>query len=293
MNKSENKGWSVEELGDVVHIADMLYGQISSDRQPFKEAQLIKCELIDPNPYQPRKSLNPEDLEELIASVKEVGLLQPLLVISKDERYILVAGERRLTATKTIGLEYVPCIIRNLAEDELLRFSLVENLQREDLTPLEEANAIKLLIDSSGYSYRQIAELLGKSKSFVADRLALLKMPEDIENAVEKKRTPLKKALILKNITDDKTRQDLVERSTRLDVDTLKEAANFYKPDESYRPSLQEPILDYSSILNQVSQISSNIRLYRNRISIQFKSVEILKNLLTQILDKLDEGSDI
>jgi len=139
---------------------------------------------IRPNPFQPRQQFKTEELEALAESIKLHGLLQPILVRPKDGEYELVAGERRWRAAQLAGLTEIPAIIRHCSDDELLALALIENLQREDLNPLDEAQAYKTLMERFGLTQEAIAEKVGKSRAAVANTLRLLNLPEPIKQAL-------------------------------------------------------------------------------------------------------------
>ena len=134
---------------------------------------------VQPNPDQPRKHFAPEKLAELAESIKARGLLQPIIVRRVETGYQILAGERRFRAAQLAGLDKLPALIRTT--DDPLEVALIENLQREDLSPLEEAEGLALLIDRHGYSHREIAELLGKSRPYVSNTLALTRLPESVK----------------------------------------------------------------------------------------------------------------
>jgi ParB family chromosome partitioning protein len=140
--------------------------------------QVIPIEEITPNPDQPRQNLG--DLSELIASIKEKGILEPLLVRKVGGRYQIIAGERRFRAAMDAGLDEVPCIVRETSDAEMMELALIENLQRKDLTPFEEADGFKALAENYGYTHEMMAEKLGKSRSSVTEMLSLTSMPEDV-----------------------------------------------------------------------------------------------------------------
>jgi ParB family chromosome partitioning protein len=140
--------------------------------------RLVPIEDIEPNPQQPRQTLG--DLEELIASVREKGVLEPLLVRKVGGRFQIIAGERRYRAAVEAGLDEVPCIVRETSDAEMMELALVENLQRRDLTPFEEADGLKLLADQYGYTHEMMAEKLGKSRSSITEVLSLASMPESV-----------------------------------------------------------------------------------------------------------------
>ncbi len=139
---------------------------------------------IDINQSQPRKAFDEQSLQELAQSIQEVGLLQPILVTEHRNRYRIVAGERRFRAARLAGLTAVPCIVREFTANEQMEAALVENLQREDLNAIEEAQAVQALMQAAGYTQEQVAQRLGKSRPAVANLLRLLTLPEAIQQMV-------------------------------------------------------------------------------------------------------------
>ncbi len=153
---------------------------------PAEGAQSIPIAQILPNPSQPRGEMDDEKLEELANSIREHGILQPL-ILTKDsgqDFYVLIAGERRLRAAKIAGLQAVPAIVRQANDQERLELALIENIQRENLTPLEAAEAYQKLNDEFGLSHDQIAERVGKSRVAVTNTIRLLKLPEAVRKAI-------------------------------------------------------------------------------------------------------------
>jgi ParB family transcriptional regulator, chromosome partitioning protein len=140
---------------------------------------------IRPNPFQPRKHFDPDKLEELAASIKKNGILQPLIVRRMGSDFEIVAGERRWRAAQRAGLTAVPAIIRGYTDQEMLAWALIENLQREDLNPIEEAKAFQQLIEQFEFTQEQIAERIGKSRVAVTNTLRLLKLPESIAHWIQ------------------------------------------------------------------------------------------------------------
>jgi ParB family chromosome partitioning protein len=147
---------------------------------------LISTQRISPNPRQPRARFNPQELAQLAVSIREHGVLQPLIVARGDqpEQYILIAGERRLLAAREAGLKEIPAIVREASQQELVELALVENVQREDLNPLEAAEAYRQLAEDFGLSHEEIAARVGKSRVAVTNTLRLIKLPEDVRRAL-------------------------------------------------------------------------------------------------------------
>src|SRR5947209_18050433 len=142
--------------------------------------RLVPIEQIDPNPHQPRQVMG--DLSELIASIAEKGIIEPLVVRPRGHRFQIIAGERRYQASVQVGLQELPVVIRDVDDTEMLEVALIENLQRKDLTPFEEAEALHGLAASCGYTHEDLARRLGKSRTSVTESLALNGIPEDIRN---------------------------------------------------------------------------------------------------------------
>jgi ParB family chromosome partitioning protein len=175
--------WSVpeadpqqREAGNVRSLA--LAGTLG--RRQRTVLTLVPLSAVVPNPDQPRKHFAEDALADLAASIKTRGLLQPIVVRRTTDGYRLLAGERRFRAALLVGLDRVPALIREGDDD--LEIALIENLQREDLSPLEEAEALALLIERHGYSHREVADLLGKSRPYVSNTLALNKLPESVKS---------------------------------------------------------------------------------------------------------------
>ena len=160
-------------------------------RSPAKPPWEIPVAEILPNPYQPRRGFPPESLEELAESIRTHGVLQPLLVRKVGDKHQLIAGERRLRAAKMAGLFTVPVIVKDMDDRAAMEIALVENLQREDLNPLEEAEAYKKLLDEFQLTQEEIAKAVGKSRSAVTNTLRLLNLPAEVRTLLaEKKITP-------------------------------------------------------------------------------------------------------
>ena len=143
---------------------------------PF--GRLIPMEDIDPNPNQPRQAMG--DLSELVASIKEKGILEPILVRPVGSRFQIIAGERRYRAALDVGVAEIPCVVRDSSDAETMELALVENLQRKDLSAFEEADALRILADTYGYTHEKMAEKLGKSRSSLTETLSLTAMPEEV-----------------------------------------------------------------------------------------------------------------
>jgi ParB family transcriptional regulator, chromosome partitioning protein len=148
----------------------------------------IDVDLIEPNSQQPRTRFTEDNLEELAQSIRANGLVQPIIVRKRNGVYELVAGERRWRASQRAGLQKIPAIIKDVENDKLLELALIENIQRQELNPIEEARAYKKLIDTVGLTQEMVAERVGKNRTFITNYLRLLKLPDDILNLVSEEK---------------------------------------------------------------------------------------------------------
>jgi ParB family chromosome partitioning protein len=202
--------------------------------------RVIPVERIESNPQQPRMIFDEDALRELAASIREHGVLQPILVRPLgNHRFQLVAGERRWRASKEAGLATIPALVEELDDDTALEISIIENLQREDLSPLEEAGMYDRMVREHGYSIRKLAEKLGKDKGYLENRLRLADAPEEIRQLVSLRKDTLSHAYELMKVPDEKKRRRLAARvaSGELSLVKLREKidgrpARVRRPDE-------------------------------------------------------------
>ena len=226
---------------------------------------------IHPIPYQPRATFDEESIAELAQSIQQVGLLQPLLVRKVDDGYELVAGERRLRAVTSLGMEKVACIVQQDIEDESsAMMALIENLQREDLHYLEEAQCYQKLLETYGLTQEELANRLGKSQSSIANKLRLLKLSDEVKAAMTEKRLSERHARALLKLTDDKQRLDAVERiaekglsvkeTEQMVEKTLNKAYDEKQDGAKPRPKLMRIVRDYRLFMNTINQAVNQLR---------------------------------
>jgi ParB family chromosome partitioning protein len=195
--------------------------------------RVIDMDRIEPNPHQPRKEFG--DLSEMVASVKEKGILEPILVRSHEGRYQIIAGERRYQAARLAGLQRVPCIEVDVDTRGMLEISLIENLQRRDLTPFEEAAAIQRLCDQFRYTHEEIARKLGKSRTVITEALSLNRIPEEIQDRCRQADISSKSMLLqVARQPTTEAMHDLLDRIAREGI-SREEARRFNKPDKPTR----------------------------------------------------------
>lgn len=172
----------------------------------------IAIDDIDPNVEQPRKAFDKDALEQLAQSIREAGVLSPILVVENGMRYRIVAGERRYRAARLAGLASVPCIVRSMTTEQQMEAALIENLQREDLNPIEEAVAIRSLMQECGYTQEQAAQKLGKSRPVIANALRLLNLPKEITDLVITGELSAGHARVLAGVESEKRQLELAHQ---------------------------------------------------------------------------------
>ena len=182
----------------------------------------IPIERVVPNPDQPRMTFHEETIQELAASIREHGVLQPILVRPHGEEFQIIAGERRWRASKVAGKETVPAIVERFDDATALEIALIENLQREDLSPLDEATIYKKMTEELGYSIRNLATKLGKDKGYVENRLRLASAPDDVREMVAQRYDTLSAAYELMKIEDKRRRRSLVKRVIQGDLTLIR-----------------------------------------------------------------------
>jgi ParB family chromosome partitioning protein len=239
-----------------------------------------------PNPGQPRKNFNETELQELSASIKTYGIIQPVIAANAgDGTYIIIAGERRTRAAVLAGLETVPVIIRDYTDQKQLEVSLIENIQRTDLNPIEEAAAYKNLMDFSGLSQDELAFRVGKNRSTVANALRLLKLPVEIQKSIEEGKVSSGHARTLLSVTDVKAREKLYREILAGDV-SVREAEKRASSTEKKAPkkggSKRPPEMD-AMIEKFISKLGTKVviegDLNKGKILIDYYSMEDLERL--------------
>ncbi|WP_018659177.1 ParB/RepB/Spo0J family partition protein [Allofustis seminis] len=184
-----------------------LFQEIEIQETPTHGESVTEIELreIRPNPYQPRRHFNEEALAELAESIRENGVLQPIIVRrSQVKGYEIVAGERRFRASQLIQAEKIPAIVREMDEEMMIKYAILENLQREDLTALEEADAYHLMMERLDLTQEKVADALGKSRSHIANHLRLRTLPDEVKQLLNEERISMGQARTLRGLTDEK-----------------------------------------------------------------------------------------
>ena len=224
MARPDFRATAARRLSEERELSPAIVSLLSND-SPTRSVgvRIVPVDRIDSNPQQPRLAFNQETLDELAASIREHGVLQPILVRpSGVNRYQLVAGERRWRASKQAGLETIPALIEEIDDDTALEISIIENLQREDISPLDEAAMYDRMVREHGYSIRKLADKLGKDKGYLENRLRLADAPPEIRELVSLRKDTLSHAYELMKVDDPKKRRRLADQVARGELTLIK-----------------------------------------------------------------------
>ena len=264
-----------------------------------KPETTLPIEKIRRNPNQPRKNFDETALAELADSIKQNGVLQPILVRKRDTYYEIVAGERRYQACKLAGVKELPVVIREIDDSEVFQLALIENLQRADLSPLEEARGYRQLLDSKGITQEALAQILSKSRSAIANTLRLMDLPLEVQDMMEQGLLTAGHARAILAVPTEEGRIKLAERVVKESL-TVRQTENlaplFSGKDEQPRPRVQTP-QTYKRAARQLRQmLDTNVKVKqvrgKNKIEIEFKDEEELARILGRIRpqEELDGG---
>lgn len=280
-----------------------------NDTENRNETVSLKISQIEPNRNQPRRSFDEEALQELAESIREHGVLQPILVRPQIYGgYQIVAGERRYRASRIAGLTEIPAIIRELSDSETMQIALIENLQRSDLSVLEEAKGYKSLIDDYGFSQEDVARTVGKSRSAVANTLRLLGLPEDVVPFLDDGRLSAGHARALLAIEDKKAIKQTAEKVAKeglsvRETESLVKKINTSKPSEKKKSKTEKPSLYTEVELSLSEHLGTKVSVNQNKakgageLVIEFYNPEELFALANKIeklwnADKADSGNE-
>ncbi len=219
--------------------------------------QHVDIDLIDPNPYQPRTRFREEALEELARSIRASGIIQPLILRPSGARYQLIAGERRWRAAQRAGLQRVPAIVREVPEELALEITLVENIQREDLNPIEQARAFDRLMSEFQLTQEDVAERTGKDRATVANAVRLLRLERSIQDLIEDGRISAGHGRALLAISDAQARMALAQRAARGAI-TVRQLERLASRRARVAPQPQSPLLD-PNIRAAVEELSRHL----------------------------------
>ncbi len=244
------------------------------------------------NPYQPRKHFDEEKLNELALSIKEFGVIEPIIIKKSIKGYEIVAGERRVKASKIAGKTTIPAVIKDFNDEEMMQIALLENIQREDLSPIEEAEAYRKIISSLNLTQEEFSRKVGKSRSYVTNMLGLLRLPKNVQSLVLNKDLSLGHAKILSKLENTDKINELSEKIIKenISVRKLEEILNkedFVKAIPIKRKEYN-PYVHIESIMRE--KIGTSVKINAKKITIPFDSEKDLERIL-EIL-KIDVNSE-
>ena len=247
------------------------------------EVMEIPVNEVRPNPYQPRKTFNEDALNELAESIKNYGVFQPIIVKKGIKGYDLIAGERRLRASRIAGMEKIPAIVKEFTDEEMREISLLENIQRENLTAIELAWAYKGIIDNLDITQEDLAKKIGKSRSHITNTLGLLNLPEDVQKKILDGELSMGHARVLSKMEDEEEVSHLVDKVIKdnISVHALEEISK--KEDIKKRMPVTRRRVDtnYFHIENELRDIlGTKVKVDNKKMSIYFENVNDLNRIL-------------
>ena len=233
---------------------DALLDEIDAPEEARENRLEVNLYDIDTNPNQPRKTFDPEKLAELAASIKRHGIVQPILVKKNGSRYTIVAGERRYRAARAAGLMTVPVILTDVDEDTIMEISLVENIQRENLNPIEEAAAIKLLMQQHDLTQEEVSERVGKSRPAIANALRLLTLAKSVQKLIKDGRLSAGHGKMLAGVGDPRIQMELAEKCVEGDwsVRRLEDEIRFSEMPKRKKKEKPEPTPEFRNAMHRM-----------------------------------------
>lgn len=255
------------------------------------EIREIKLDEIRSNPYQPRKVFDDESLQELASSIKEHGVVQPVIVKKSIKGYELVAGERRTRACRLAGLKTVPAVVKDFNDQEMMEIALIENIQRENLNPIEEAMAYDAIIHSYNLTQEDVAKKFGKSRTYITNLLGLLKLPEETRRFVEEKKLSMSHARALSKLEDKDEINRLASKivDEGLNVRTIENIArDINNPKKLTLPhkGFNSKYSIYEDLMRE--KIGTKVKITNKKIEIPFSSTKELEKILEILKIEVD-----
>ncbi len=257
----------------------------SSEPEGKRVYHFCGIEEIKPNPHQPRKNFVDEQLKELVDSIREKGILQPLIVRRKSEGFELIAGERRWRAAQKAGMKEVPIIIKDVSESEMLELSLIENIQREDLNPIEEAEAFKGLMEQFQLTQEEISQKVGKDRATIANTIRLLKLPPEIKQSLTDGKITMGHARAFLSLEGTDKQRLLLKKLLSSDL-SVRQIENLVRRLRSkHSPARKKPHSDWTSLIEELQRtLGTKVKIvgkrHRGRIEIEYFSPDELDRII-------------
>ncbi len=282
-NKKRALGRGLEQLFNTENLDLDSFEQAVYESASHEEIIDLNLDELRPNPYQPRHNFDREALEELASSIKEHGVFQPIIVKKSIKGYEIIAGERRVRASQIAGLKTIPAIIRNLDDMQMMEIALLENLQREDLSAIEEALAYKTMLERLHITQDELSARVGKSRSHITNLLGLLRLPKDVQDLVTSNKLSMAHARVLSKLEDDERIRELAYDiiENKVPVHSLEERAK--KEDKKVKNVHHtKPVRpDYLYVAELLSdKLDTKVKVKENKIEIGFTNVADLNRIL-------------
>lgn len=300
MPSAKKRGGLGRGLNALVSEAEYETGGSAASAPNVTSETKLPIEDIVPNPNQPRIHFNETELRELSESIQEHGVLQPLLVRKHGNGYEIIAGERRYQASKLAGLEELPVIIKDVNDEEMLALALIENLQRSDLNPVEEAKGYRQLIDASGMTQEALSKAVSKSRSAITNSLRLLDLPEIVQQMIFEGKLTAGHARAILAVPYEDARIRLAEKvvAEGLSVRATENLAPLFSAGETpktSRPATPQSFKKAARVLRQVFNTNVRVKSSRgkNKIEIEFKDEEELSRILGEMIQFDQGGQDV
>ena len=276
---------------------ESLMGGADAEISAITPSSTLLLSQIKPNKGQPRKKFDQQSLEDLADSIKRNGVLQPILVRKKGANYEIVAGERRYQAAKLAGLKEIPVSIREISDEEVFQLALIENLQRSDLDPIEEALGYRKLIKDNGFTQEQLGKILSKSRSAIANALRLLDLPQEVQNMMASGEITAGHARAILAVAGDEGKLRLAQRVVEQGLSvrqTESLAPLFSVKDEVEERPKKEPLPQYFKRAQRQLRLAldTNVKVKRvrnkNRVEIEFADEEDLARIIDRLSRELE-----
>ena len=284
-NKRRALGRGLEELFYNEPIAyDKMEEKILTET-PKEEIIKVKLDELRSNPYQPRQVFNEEALQELADSIKEHGVFQPIIIKKSIKGYEIIAGERRVKASKLAGLDKIPAIVRDFTDEEMMEIALLENLQRENLNPMEESRAYKKLIETLNITQEELAKKLGKSRSYITNMIGLQNLPSSIQTMISDKKMSMGHARVLSKLENEEQQKELADKITTEGI-SVRELENMTQSTEKFARTHQiqkhtPKINEYQYLEEELcDKLGTKVKIKSNKIEISFVNGNDLNRLL-------------
>ncbi len=246
----------------------------------------IPLDKIKPNPYQPRYVFNDDELNDLAMSIKEHGVIQPIIVKEIGDHYVIIAGERRFRASELLNKPTIPAIVRQYEKSKMIELALIENLQRENLSPIEEAKAYSQIMRELDLTQKEVAQRVGKTRSYVTNMLGLLNLPTEVMDLVDSKMISMGHARALSKMLD----KNRIKEIAKLIVDkklSVREVEKLVSSEDKSKPiNKTQKKNEFETVENKISKKYNNVsKVSKKSITLSFKTEDELQKFIERILE--------